>query len=382
MANPNPTPTGGLPPVPTPVVPPTQPAKPAKQPPPEVAYPILRKQPEVHKKNDGVTDLTHDDEKVLGIKLVRDTGIKGAGGKCVAGTLLAMFVLIFGLCWAKTGSVKFSLEVFCIVTAVVVVYQKDRVFTDVPTQRGEKWLNNFSSGPIVIYTQGWHLVPWWYSRDEGDLIDFQKHEPVCGKVQDNTHVEFQTNNGYTMIAEFSEFWQNREEEGALGHRLRYKNPELNALIRATLKSYISDLGGLNSYETITYYKAEIANWLAGVFGGIGFISEFEESTGIRLLNPILDTLDLDAASKKLYLDKAKAKILSDSAVDMATANKNTDPEILRMAQAAAGLLKRTENTTVIRFEGTVPPSLHTVAVGGAAVAVGGGNDDKKGKGGK
>ena len=309
-----------------------------------------------------------DEDPALKVEIIEDLNLKAlmtSLGIAIIIFIVASFILRIR---SEDPVIYVGLPLGLIWT--LVVYLRHRLWANVDTQKGAVCLDSLFSDTITVFTQGLHFMPVWYGEEDYEL-DFQKHEPVIANAEDGTHVEFQTQDGYTMWADFTGFYQNRCNEEALGRRLRYKDPELKALVRATIKSYLSDLGGLNKYETINAYKGQITNWLAGIFGGEGVLSPFELETGIRLKDPILESLDLDDKSKDLWLKRATAEVMVEAAGKMLAIGTEKG-EAAKAGQAAAGLLKRTDSNVRIHVDGKdLPPGLTTLVVGEAGLAVGG-----------
>ena len=337
------------------------PPKKKKKGPPPLILPKARKV----KKAPGSSGLPADPKPLLPVKKVSDLGI----GALVVNILLALVViLVVGVVTRFiTDEPMFYVTVPLLVTWGLFVFLKDQLWTSVDVQMAEVWMDNIFTDCITVYTQGLHFTPCWYSKQTTEL-NFQKHEPVGRTADEKIVIKTQTTDGKTVVFEVTEFFQNRDTNDALSHRLRYKEPELKALIRATIESHITDLCGLNSYETLDANKSAIASWLAGIFGGESAISKFEEETGIRLLNPILNNIFLEGTSNELNLLKARFQMAADGKKKL-----GNDVEALRATQAILGVLKRSENNTTntLKFE-NAPPGLHTAVVGGGAnLAVGG-----------
>lgn len=352
---------------------PTKPVNPGTKPEehkvPEVAYPPVRKPTPPEGGNNPPPPT--DEDPPLKVKIVSDLNI----GALIINLFLALlvFVVTLSILRMKINAPIIYVGVPLSIIWILVVFLKHRLWVSVDTQKGSVCLDSLFSDTITVFPQGLHFMPVWYGGNEYEL-DFQKHEPIVANSNDDTHVQFQTKDGYTMWADFTGFYQTRCSEEALGRRLRYKDPELKALVRATIKSYLSDLGGLNTYETINAHKGEIANWIAGIFGGEGVLSKFELETGTRLKDPILENLDLDDESKKLWLIRAKGMVVAEMTERLqSAAGSGADAnEPLKAAQAVAGVLDRVDSNVRVHVDGKdLPSSLTTLVVGEAGLAVGG-----------
>jgi hypothetical protein len=252
------------------------------------------------------------------------------------------------------------------IIGVLAVFFYERLHATVDTQRGSVWLDNFFSDAITVFTQGFHFTPMWYGEEKDKEKDFLRHVPILGKA-----VEFSSVDGYTLIADFTVLFQNICEKSALGHRLKYADEDLKLLVLATVKSYLTDIGGLNSYEVLNARKGEVASWLANIFGGEGVRSPFEVQIGGRLKNPVLETYNLDAKSKELWLKRALGNVVTEITRNQFDITKDS-AESSKAAQAVAGVMERKDTRVHVVVDGKdLKPGVTTLVIGNAGMAVGG-----------
>ncbi len=214
---------------------------------------------------------------------------------------------------------------------------------------------------LVIYTQGFHFVPWYYSREE-DVIDFQKHHLLSCSRKDGTEIHFNSKDGYGIVAELDDLFSLRDGHETLCRSLNYKIEDLRRWTLAIIIGRLSDLGACNSYESLLYYKMEVASWVANIFDGEDATSPYEWDTGTSVKNPILKDLDLSEEDKKTFGVKSKIGVIADGVKALIDANIPPE-EAAIIAQAAEGAATRNIQT----FQG-LPKDASIIAFGDSGVA--------------
>ena len=257
---------------------------------------------------------------------------------------------------------------------IMGVMIRKRLWTSVDARKADVYLDYLRSKQITVYAQGFHFTH-WTSRKQGDVIDFQKHEIITMKEEDGTMVRFPTIDGFEMAAELTIFFSLREGEEPMSRALKYEAGELKSFTKAAVIRRLTDLGGRNSYETMLYYKSDIATWLAKTFGGESVPSPFEKGLGLSIRNPILDDLDLTKESRETFGAKSKVAMLNEGIRDLK--NKNgaglDANEANLAAQAAQGLITREVHT----FQGIENAGFVAIGESGIAAATNRQNSNNK-----
>jgi len=272
----------------------------------------------------------------------------------------AVFILAVGQLTANRAAVFAIPASLC---WILIVILRIHLWTSVDARKAGVWLDYLNSKRLVIYTQGFHFTP-WTSREQVDEIDFQKHEAISMKKTEKTEIRFETNDGYEMAAEVVIFYNLRDGADAMSRALKYEDDEIKAFIKAVVIERLTDLGGCNSYESLLYYKAEAARWLAMTFEGESKLSQFEIGLGIALRNPILESLDLTDESKKTFGVRAKIEVITDGIKSLKREAGLSADEANLAAQAAEGILTRNVQT----YQG-IPQGAKVVALGDHGIAI-------------
>lgn len=248
---------------------------------------------------------------------------------------------------------------------VLGVFFLARLGTNVDGMQYQIWLDYIFSDRLIAYSQGFHFTT-WSSKDQGNMIDYQKKEIIDANRKDGTAFTFATQDGLDVMADVTIVYNRRPGLEALSWSLKFKSTdEITTLIKAVVQGRLSDLGGCNSYETLLRHKAEVAAWVANFFAGETQTSPFEKKTGTRVLDPVAKDFDLTPESKEIFRAKARIGIFKRAIQSLTEKEVGLSPEEANLAvQAAQGSLKRVVHT----YQG-IPPGAKVVALGSEGIAI-------------
>lgn len=323
-----------------------------KAPPPKPVYP----EPKEFPIPDGCFDYI---DKPLKVRYVVGMDLLALVANII--TAVSIFGLVSFVIGRKTSNPMATVAIPLALVWVLVVIFRNRLWTRVDARKAHVFLNNLSRN-IIVYPQGFHFTS-WFSTKEPDEVDFQKHEIISAERKNGEEIRFPSKDGYGMFAEINILFKRRDGQEGLSRSLKFPLSDIKTWLKAVVVKQFSDVGGHNSYETLLYYKAEIAAWAAKIFGGDDKVSPFEIELGISVKDPVVKNLDLDDESRRIFSTKAKVGVIADGIREFRGLDVNPD-EAAIMAQVAQGAATRVIHT----YQG-VPQGARVVALGDAGIAI-------------
>ncbi|MEI6304594.1 MAG: hypothetical protein WCP09_01060 [Candidatus Taylorbacteria bacterium] len=288
-------------------------------------------------------------------------------------TAMILFVaLSIGLSFIDKSSMM-TIGIPLIGVAAFVIIYTPAMWTTVNAREAKVYLDYFRPGKILVYLQGFHFTM-WSSRLQEEPINFQKHEIITTRFGSENQVTFTTRDGYVMFANILILYNRKSDTDALSKSLRYQNAEIRAWILALVAARLSDLAGLNSVETLLYYKSSVVKWVSTLFDGEENISAFEDQIGCEIKNPTLENFDLTPESRTIYSSKSTIGMINEGIRALREANPDMGVNEASRTAAAAVDPKTTRTIEVKENEYRGIPQEGLTALGlgdGAGIVMAG-----------
>jgi hypothetical protein len=254
-------------------------------------------------------------------------------------------------------------------TMIVLCWKQ--MYVNLDALKGKRYLDVLTKRNKV-YGPGLHIVALCHRPVAKGEVDFQLADVKACK-EENTQIKFLTTSGAELLLDVFTQYRTMQNATDLASALFYTPEETRRKIINHMSSWLSELGGRYSHETIQYYKGEIFKRLALVFDGEDMRSQLELELGITIKNPLGSEIEMTPESLKRFGVKQTTQVVADGAKQIKKELPGaSEDQCLMAAMCAAGAA---EQSIITLNTPNLGNNVHTVVVGDSAFAVGG----KKGR---
>ena len=321
--------------------------KKGKKTPTELKLPAeLEKTHEINQKLDQT--LEKIDKESINVRVVEDVDMAA----CFLTALYALIILVVSsaILVIKTESPRFSLIVGLILCwgFIVLVWKRMQVYVD--ARMAKAYLNNLFSREMVVYLQGFHFVPIYFSEQPDD-IDFQKQTKVWAKEESDNAPVFMSADGWEVRAEWSGLIRRRNDRDSLSHSLNYPDDIIEHWLRIIMDACLADFGAEYPYEFLKAHKEAVIASIRRIFAGESGMADLGKRLGYDIELQLISINLANPADRESKAGMGRADILRKQAKKFKKAFPGlSDKEAADSALITEELVKK----SIIQFDGLPP----------------------------
>ena len=204
---------------------------------------------------------------------------------------------------SEDTSTILAISLLLSVIPALILWIWGKFFTSPDNLQANVYLNK-ATRRISIYPSGWHAVPWPSKKQS--VIGFEKKEIITFCQKDGTALKVPCGDGRFALVSLTLNYNVVDFGGPfMGNTLRYSPIIIRQNIQAALQSRLGDLFGKNRYDVLIANWDRVELWTATGFGGQAVQTAFEKWLNIQIDDPLLNDIDLDPQSKKVYEKKSE-----------------------------------------------------------------------------